>query len=302
MKSLTIHTTHYLETHQAFQKRKIDEGKSQSHIQSVVRHSKEFLHYLESHSITDLNAVTQTTIDHYFDYLKHRKNNRRPGGLSNAYLEKHREAVFRFMEFFLGIDVGQTPFYIPKFEKERIPKDILTEAEIEMIFKRQDVSMNGIRNRAILSILYGCGFRKGELHLLNVTDIDMAKEVIRVKQSKTSMQRDVPMTPQVRHNIEAYLYGVRELLLPEAHQEDAFLLNNNGKRMSLNGIQHKVKTIAECSGIDKPITAHRLRHAIATHLLGDFTIEEIALFLGHRSIDSSQIYTHIKYTKQPKQL
>lgn len=56
--------------------------------------------------------------------------------------------------------------------------------------------------------------------------------------------------------------------------------------------------MAEQSGIKKSITCHKLRHAIATHLLGDFSIEEIALFLGHRNIDSSQIYTHIKYTKE----
>jgi len=55
--------------------------------------------------------------------------------------------------------------------------------------------------------------------------------------------------------------------------------------------------IAQRSGINKPITAHRLRHAIATHLLEHFSIEEIALFLGHKNIDSSQIYTHLKYTK-----
>jgi len=297
MKHLQIHTTSYKEQYQAFKKRKINEGKSQSHIQSVTRNSKEFLHYLENQNITDLNEVNQTIIESYFEYLKHRKNNRRLGGLSNAYLEKHREAVLRFMEYVQGVDVGQTPYYIPKFEKTRIPKDILTETEVEQLFQQQDASMNGIRNKAILSILYGCGFRKGELHQLNVTDIDMAKDTIRVQQSKTSMQRDVPMTLQVRTHIEAYLYGVREHLLPETHSEDAFLLNNTGRRMSLYGIQHKIKTIKKLANINKPITAHRLRHAIATHLLGDFTIEEIALFLGHRNIDSSQIYTHIKFTK-----
>lgn len=300
MKSHTLHNIAFTALHEAFRKRKIDEGKSHSHIESVTNLSKEFLSFLEDKNIHDIQYVDQVIIDEYFYYLKHRNNQRRNGGLSNAYLEKHREAVLRFMEFVLGVDVGQTPFFILKFEKERIPKDILTEEEVTVLFQQTDHSMDGIRNRAILSLLYGCGLRKGELHHLNIQDLDMSKGVLRIQQSKTSVQRDIPMTSQVQKNIEEYLYGVRELLLPEHHIEEAFLLSNEGKRLSLNGIQYKVKIIGELSGINKPITPHRLRHAIATHLLGDFSIEEIALFLGHKSIDSSQIYTNIKYTKTPK--
>lgn len=255
---------------------------------------------MECQKVADIKDVKQGHIDGYFDYLKHRKNNRRLGGLSDAYLEKHREAVLRFMEFVLGVDVGQSPYFILKFQKQRIPKDILTEEEISQLFKEQDNSMDGIRNKAILSILYGCGLRKGELYNLNIGDIDMAKDIVRIKQSKTAQQRNVPMSPQVKQHIEIYLYSVRELLRPEQHSETALLLNNNGKRLSLNGIQKKIVVMAKASHIEKPITAHRLRHAIATHLLGDFNIEEVALFLGHKNIDSTQIYTQIKETKIPK--
>ena len=206
---------------------------------------------------------------------------------------------FGLWEFVQCVDVGQTPFFILKFKKERIPKNILTEEEVASLFQQHDNTINSIRNKVILSILYGCGLRKGELHNLNVLDIDMAKDAVRIQKSKTATQRDVPMSPQVKSHIENYLYSARELLLPEYHNEIAFLLNNNGKRLSLNGIQKKIEAMAKQSNINKPITAHRLRHAIATHLLGDFTIEEVALFLGHKNIDSTQIYTHIKYTKAP---
>ncbi|QMU65463.1 MAG: tyrosine-type recombinase/integrase [Flavobacteriaceae bacterium] len=302
MKKLQLDNTNFQDLLKVFEKRKMDEGKSTSHITSVVNLSKEFLHFLESKSIIEIKNVTQGIIDDYFSYLKHRKNNRRLGGLSDAYIEKHREAVLRLMEFVQGVAVGQTSFFILKHHKQDIPKDILTVDEIASLFKQTDNSINGIRNKAILSILYGCGLRKGELHNLDMQDIDMSKDVIRVQKSKTATQRDVPMSPQVKTNIEMYLYTVRELLLAEYHHEVAFLLNNSGKRLSLNGIQKKIEGIAKYSTINKPITAHRLRHAIATHLLGDFSIEEIATFLGHRSIDSSQMYTHIKYTKAPKYL
>lgn len=298
MKSLKLHNIHFKQTLASFTQRKIDEGKSKSNITSTTDRSNEFLHFLESRNITNVKGVVQNDINGYFEYLKHRKNKKRNGGLSSAYLFKHREAVLRFMEFVKNVNVGESGFKIEKFEKTKIPQDILTINEVAILFEQTANDMNGIRNRAILSLLYGCGLRKGELHKLDVANIDMTKEVIRIEKSKTAQQRDVPMTTKVKSNLEEYLYGVRELLIPEYRNETAFLINNNGNRLSLYGIQNKVNLMAEQSGIKKSITCHKLRHAIATHLLGDFSIEEIALFLGHRNIDSSQIYTHIKYTKE----
>jgi len=296
MKHLKLHNLHFRQTLDAFAKRKTAEGKSHSHIQSITYHAKEFLHFLEQQQITQLTTITQTQIDDYFTYLQYRPNTRREGGLSNAYLQKHREAVLRLMEYIKNVDVGHSGYHIPKFKVDSIPKDILTEGEVALLFKQCPPTMDGIRNKAMLSLLYGCGLRKGELHRLNVADFDIIKDTLRIKKSKTAHQRDVPVSQQVKTNLEEYLYHIRELHLPEHSQETAFILNNNGKRLSLHGIQHKVKTIAQQSGINKPITAHRLRHAIATHLLEHFSIEEIALFLGHKNIDSSQIYTHLKYT------
>ncbi|WP_168796447.1 tyrosine-type recombinase/integrase [Flagellimonas onchidii] len=299
MKKLELKNPHFIKAHQEFAQRKKDEGKSHAHITSVANLSKEFLHYLEQNNIVGLATVTRQNIDEYFDYLTHRPNQRRLGTLSSAYINKHREAVLRFMEFVHGVDVGQSPFYIPKQKTDAIPKDILTVDEVQELFKAQDNTINGIRNKAILGILYGCGLRKGELYRLDVLDIDFNKNTLRVKQSKTFTQRDVPIGPAVRKYLEDYLYGVREILAPDHEQQTAFLLNNSGQRMSLHGIQYKIKEISKVSKTQKPITAHRLRHAIATHLTDDFTIEEIAQFLGHSCIDSSQIYTHIKYTELP---
>jgi site-specific recombinase XerD len=108
------------------------------------------------------------------------------------------------------------------------------------------------------------------------------------------------LSPSVRKNIEDYLYTVRNYLAKPSKPDHAFMLTNYGVRMSLESIHMKVKQMAKFSGIEKPISCHRLRHAIATHLLGEFNLQEIALFLGHKSLDSTQIYTHIKYTKNPQ--
>jgi len=296
MKHLKLNNLHFRQTLDAFAKRKTAEGKSHSHIHGVTNHAKEFLYFLEQQQTTQLTQIIQTDIDAYFTYLQYRPNSRREGGLSNAYLQKHREAVLRLMEYIKNVAIGHSGYYIQKFKVNPIPKDILTEDEIAILFKQCQPTIDGIRNKAILSLLYGCGLRKGELHRLNVADLDVIKDTLRIKKSKTAHQRDVPVSQKVKNHLEEYLYHIRELLVPEHTKETAFILNNQGRRLSLQGIQSKMKAIARQSGINKPITAHRLRHAIATHLLEHFSIEEIALFLGHKNIDSSQIYTHLKYT------
>lgn len=302
MKQLLLHHPVFKEQLQLFTQRKKDEGKSDSYVYGTTNQAKEFLHFLEQKGVDQLSNINQSIIDTYFYYLQTRPNQKKAGGLSPTYLDKHREAVLRFMEFILELDMGSSPFDIPCFTKkcERVPKDILTQQEVQELFINQVPNMNGIRNLAILSLLYGCGLRKSELYRLDVSDINFFSNTVRIKKTKNSRQRDVPLSPNVKIHIENYLFGVREYLLPQSKSESAFLISNRGNRMSLPTIGYKLKEIARTSTSNKPISAHRLRHAIATHLLEHFTIEEIALFLGHKSIDSSQIYLHIAHTKEPE--
>ena len=299
MKTIQLHNQRFDEALQAFIQRKKDEGKSKSHITSVGNHSKEFLCFLEQKEVYLLKKITQTNIDDYFQYLSARKNQRKTGGLSSAYINKHREAVLRFMEYLYQCDIGKSPFHVRTLNTSNKSKEVLTQQEIKLLFSLCEPTFEGIRNKAILSMLYGCGMRKSELHRLNVNDINMLNDTVRIVKTKNTWQRDIPMSPSVRKNIEDYLYTVRNYLIRPSKETDAFLITNIGARMSKESIHSKIKKMEEVSNIQKPISAHQLRHAIATHLLEEFTLDEIALFLGHRSIDSSQIYTHYKYTKTP---
>ena len=299
MKQIELTNQRFKETLTAFTQRKKDEGKSESHVSSVGTHAKEFLYFIEKLEIYLLENISQAHIDEYFIYLHKRKNHRRSGGLSVAYINKHREAVLRFMEFFYQTDIGKSPFTIRVIKDIQIPKDILSEQEVALLFQQCEPTFEGIRNKAILSMLYGCGLRKLELHKLNVSDINMANDTVRITQGKNSWQRDIPISPSVRENIENYLYTVRNYLEKPSKQSSAFMLTNLGVRMSVETIYLKVKQMAQRSSIEKNITPHGLRHAIATHLLGELSLQEIALFLGHKSLDSTQVYTHIKYTKSP---
>lgn len=297
MKNITINNKRFEAKLNAFKKRKEQEGKSVSNIDSVTSHAREFVSFLEHRNISSLKKITQSTIDDYFEYLQLRHNQTRGGGLSSSSLNKHREGVLRFMEFIYDARVGESHFFINVFKIITELKEIPTEAEVSHLFSICEYNFKGIRMKAILSLLYGCGLRKAEAHRLNVSDINLFNNTLRVQKSKNGRQRDVNISPVVKEYIEEYLYQAREHLLRDDHQTDAFILSNYGRRLGKGSLYLKVKALGVASGIDKPLTPHLLRHAIGTHLVGHLTIEEIASFLGHNSIDSSQLYTHIKFTK-----
>lgn len=116
------------------------------------------------------------------------------------------------MEYYYQTDIGKSPFSIRVIKEITIPKDILTEQEVAILFHQCEPTFEGIRNKAILSMLYGCGMRKAELHRLNVNDINMANETIRIQKGKNTWQRDIPLSPSVKKNMEDYLYTVRNYM------------------------------------------------------------------------------------------
>ena len=277
-----------------FSKRICDQGKSNSYVKSMSTHVAEFLQFLEQERIEQLKAITQKNIDAYFHYLEYRPNKRRAGGLSTSYINKHREAVLRFMEYTKGTKTGESGFYVPYLRHYTYEKDILSTAEVRLLYEATDNTLKGITDRAILSLLYGCGLRKGEAHNLEVNDIDFSRGLIRLDNTKTKNERDVVISPKVQTYLEEYLYNAREMMLPLNSNETHVLATELGRRMSIHTIPWRIKMMAERAGIKKNITAHGLRHSIATHLLEELSLEEVSHFLGHKHLDSTQIYTHIK--------
>jgi integrase/recombinase XerD len=136
--------------------------------------------------------------------------------------------------------------------------------------------------------------------MLNVEDIDLHKSEVFVSKSKTSTQRHVPMNEAVQKLLEDYLFNAREMLLPDSSNDGTLLISNRGKRMHPKTVDYVIKQMVnrtENEQIKENFTGlHTLRHSIATHLLqAGMKLEDIALFLGHKSIDSTQIYTHLTH-------
>lgn len=293
MKHIELHNIEFREKHEAFERRLIQQGKSKSTIECCTSHSKEFLDYMTKLGVEELKKITQTKIDKYFEYLPTRPNLRRGGGLSVPYLNKQRYAVLRFMEFVEGVGIGKSNFDIRELKRPMVEKDVLTKDEVGRMFDACDNSLSGMTDKCMLALLYGCGMRRNELLTLEVHEIDFGKGLIRLDKTKTKQERDVVMSPSVQKVVEQYVYSIRSLMLPPNSDETHMIVTEQGQRISNMGIPWRVNRIAHRAGIGRKVHPHLLRHSIATHLIGELSIEEVADFLGHKSIDSTAIYTHL---------
>ncbi len=298
MKKLELHNIKFIETLEQFKTRLQTQGASQAQVYNKPNSVKEFLYYLEQKGINTLKQIDQKVVTDYFSYLANRPLQTKDGTMSPAYLLKHREAVLRFMEFVKGgeneIGHGQSGIQIRIDNTTQPPKEILLEDEVQLLFNACDNSMLGIRDKAILSLLYGCGLRRKELIQLEISEIDLSKGRVHIDKSKTKHARDIPMSKAVQRNVEEYLFNVRNLMLDTTSELTSFLITERGGKMSNSNLGKVLEKLSQKVNIGKTITCHLLRHSIATHLHRYMTIEDVATFLGHKNLDSTMIYTHLK--------
>ncbi len=248
---------------------------------------REFLHWLEENEI-HLKQLTKADLHAYITYLSHRKNQRRAGGLSAGYLNMHIRSLKQFSEYVqqsreegFTIDV---PYYKPIRQQ-----DILTITEIKALYEATTPDVIGLRDRAILGIYYGCGLRRSEGIGLDVEDLVLKKQLLYVRKGKNYRARYVPVTDPVFTDLLNYL----EFSRPYFSRHQSLLVSHRG-RISGSGVMYRLNVLRKRAAITKKPGLHTLRHSIATHLLQQgMKLIDIGRFLGHQSIESTQIYTHL---------
>lgn len=171
--------------------------------------------------------------------------------------------------------------------------EVLTVAEIDTIISTVDLSKpEGQRNRAILETLYSCGLRVSELCALKLSDLYFEEEFIKVT-GKGNKQRLVPISPRAIKEIRYWLEDRKRWKIKPGFEDYVFLARW-GNGISRIMIFHLIKELAEQAGITKNISPHTFRHSFATHLLeGGANLRAIQCMLGHESIATTEIYTHI---------
>lgn len=280
-------------------------GYSKAMIYGCERNIFVFFQWLEEKQIQSINLLTTKHINEYYHYLEIRPNKCFKGKLlSNITLNKNYFSIDKLLEFLHQYGMENAPVPMNKFIKtdkqERILKiEPLTQQEVKTLFncipdtypqisfEKQQTKQYELK--LIFALCYGCGLRRHEAYNLHIQDVDFDKKTIFVKQGKGYKDRVVPMNTGVYKALEDYIYNFRHRL--KINHNRLFL---HDEQMIYWKLKHLQSVCNDENIKKKRLTVHLLRHSIATHLLQNgVSIENIALFLGHSNLDSTQIYTHI---------
>jgi integrase/recombinase XerD len=253
----------------------------------------EFLEYLEAKNCYHPHQIQESHLKSYLDYLNERPNHKWGGGLSKNYIRKHLQVIKKFSRYLT--ESGQESFTIKLRIKGKASniKSILSTTEVNRLYDAAKDDALGLRDKAMLALYYGCGLRKNEGVNINVGDLLLEKDVVYVRKGKGHKERYVPLTGGNKTDLENYIHYGRPLAGEK--REDALLLNIGGKRLSGQAAYNRLQQLRIAARIKKPAGLHTLRHSIASHLLhSGMKLEHIQRFLGHSSLESTQIYTHLK--------
>lgn len=183
-----------------------------------------------------------------------------------------------------------------QIESPKLPRSLpksLNEDEVEALLQAPNLNeVSGMRDRAMLELLYACGLRVSELVSIKVTEVSVNDGVVRVT-GKGSKTRLVPMGEEAADHLGRYLKEARPAIL-EKRLSDALFVTNRGEAMTRQAFWYLIKRYALLAGISKPMSPHVLRHAFATHLLNHGAdLRVVQMLLGHSDISTTQIYTHV---------
>jgi integrase/recombinase XerD len=297
MKAYQIQTDYYQKLEADFKQWLQTLGYSGNTVYYKPLFLREFLHYLEQQEILHLEGLSETTIPEYIKALKQRKKQRSTGALSGNSINNHIHALEKLAEYLLKQE-GKTLSVQIKREEHHPRRIVFTKEEIKILYGSADSGPLGMRDTAMLDIYYGCGLRRSEGQALLVNDLQLDKGLLYVRKGKGYKQRLVPVATAISLRLHNYLEYARPVLLQNRPGEAAFFIGSRaGNQASSSGLYKRLKRLMKLTGIDqnKPGAGlHTLRHSIATHLLqSGMSLEDISKFLGHSSLESTQIYTHI---------
>ncbi|MEH7073917.1 site-specific tyrosine recombinase XerD [Neobacillus drentensis] len=270
----------------------IEKGLSQNTLIAYERDLKSYLHYLKNvETVHSLNDVQRVHIVQFLRFLKEQ-------GKSSKTLARHIASVRAFHQFLLRAkNTEQDPsVQVETPRLERSLPNVLSLQEVEVLLEApKPLDHYGIRDKAMLELLYATGIRVSELIDLEMDHVQLSMGFIRCMGNK---ERIIPIGRAASDAIKHYLEEARPRFISTKHQDHALFLNHQGKRLTRQGFWKILKKLAKEAGIDKDLTPHTLRHSFATHLLENGAdLRAVQEMLGHADISTTQIYTQVTKTK-----
>ena len=263
-------------------------------------HLSRFLLWCDDRSITEPHEVTPEMIERFQRHLfYYRKRDGQPLCLSSqSHTLTSLRTFFRWIKDQRVIVHNPTAeMQLPREEK-RLPRHALSVSEAETVLEQSDIATPvGLRNRALLETLYSTGLRRAEVLGLELSDLDRERGVLLVRQGKGHKDRFVPIGERALAWIDKYLREARPRLTEDPQQRLLFV-TRTGRRMHPNQLSALVRRYLLQAGIAKAGACHLFRHATATMMLeGGADIRYIQALLGHESLATTQVYTHVSIVK-----
>lgn len=264
---------------------------------------KHFLHWLEVNHKTEVLQINPSDGSAYLVALQSRMGYRTNRPISGSYLNKSIQGLQLLSRYLRETGKSDVGFRMEHVRRERNNPSWLTKSEVIKLYECTADNVLGLRDRTMLVIYYDCGLRLNEGAQVELKDIDLNRGLLHVRKGKRSKERYVPLAEQSKRILQCYLEQGRPELLQQIKTERLFLDTGKGRPIGKQSLYIRIKQLAKRSGVKKRIGTHTLRHSIATHLLmSGMKLERIKEFLGHTSLDSTQLYTHLKHELKNKLL
>lgn len=264
---------------------RLEKHLSDNTIESYMRDLAQFAHYILRMYDVPPKKVEPEMISNYMSRLYElgREKSSQARALSGI------KSFFNYLLLEEIIDSSPAELIEAPKSSRPLPDTLSTEEIDRLIGSIEDSTTKGLRDRAILEVLYSCGLRVSELCDLKLGDLFFGEGYIRVI-GKGDKQRLVPMSSIARSRIQLYM----DVRSKERRKEEILFLNNRGKKLTRVMIFTIIKQAAQRAGIEKKISPHTFRHSFATHLLeGGANIRQVQELLGHENILTTEIYTHL---------
>lgn len=265
--------------------------KSMNTVESYKRDVTQYITYLSDSGVKDAALATKTTILSYLLFLQ-------KGGKASSTVSRTLASLRSFYLFMMQngkVAANPTSNLEAPHVQKKAPQ-ILEGAEVEKLLLQPDTSDNkGIRDKAMLELLYATGIRVSELINLDSTDVNISMSFIRCKGVKR--ERIIPMGNKAKDAISDYINNSRPFMIKDEN-ETALFVNCSGVRLSRQGFWKLIKHYRNEAGIQAEITPHTLRHSFAAHLLENGAdLHSIQEMMGHADISSTQVYSRIVNSK-----
>ncbi|MCP4482216.1 MAG: tyrosine-type recombinase/integrase [bacterium] len=268
-------------------------GYAQSTINQTTRNITIFFSWLKENKL-ELEKLSPKELQNYNKYL-HETPTKTGKILKRGTIKTHLSALKLLDNYYQKQEGKKLLTTDLKLEKELpIEREILTIHEINKLYKEIESNHQGQLDKVILGLFYGCGLRSREGLNLKVEDIDFKNKVLEIVKSKTKTNRYIPLSPRIIQDLKSYIYYTRKYIIRDIKEKSLLINHRTGKKLGSGTIRKRIKHLLNKANIEKKISTHNLRHSIGSHLLKQgMSIEQISQFLGHKTIETTKIYTKI---------